>query len=387
MENSEPLPTSLITDSTTTTTTHHHITGPKIVEHTLPASILQCNRLATIRLMQTAHFSAPIGRQMRLHIDGGANRSITNDKNNLLNFKNIKTYYMSSANDENDIKCTGIGYLTWRADHGDTILIRCFYSPQAVDTIISPSDIVLNHISTYHTWTHHADMVSGKGHIAFANNTTKHSITFPLTEHNGLWYSNITDCADYQSLLDDQPYKPMIKRVTSAGMYELIHARLGHPGERIMSTLHLHVDGTTKLTKPPFHKCKTCMMVKATRRALTQTQHYGPSTQKQHMQDQPMLHSDAPGTRFHMDMGFVRGSNFSHKHEDGHLVTSLDGYNSYLLIIDRATRYTWVFLSKYKTPPIPIIKSFLNTRGASAIQQCFIRTDEGGELWGSHHFQ
>jgi hypothetical protein len=129
------------------------------------------------------------------------------------------------------------------------------------------------------------------------------------------------------------------------------------------------------------------MMVKATRRALAQTQHYGPSTQKQHMQDQPMLHSDAPGTRFHMDMGFVRGSNFSHKHEDGHLVTSLDGYNSYLLIIDRATRYTWVFLSKYKTPPIPIIKSFLNTRGASAIQQCFIRTDEGGELWGSHHFQ
>jgi len=71
MENSEPLPTSLITDSTTTTTTHHHITGPKIVEHTLPAPILQCNWLATIRLMQTAHFAAPVARQMRLHIDGG----------------------------------------------------------------------------------------------------------------------------------------------------------------------------------------------------------------------------------------------------------------------------------------------------------------------------
>jgi len=56
-----------------------------------------------------------------------------------------------------------------------------------------------------------------------------------------------------------------------------------------------------------------------------------------------------------MDMGFVRGSKYRTKDEDGQMVTSLDGYNSYLLIIDRATRYMWVFLSKYKTPKIDTI--------------------------------
>lgn len=66
-----------------------------------------------------------------------------------------------------------------------------------------------------------------------------------------------------------------------------------------------------------------------------------------------------PGERFHMDLGFVRGTKFSYKDEDGNLVTSMDGYNSYLLIIDRATRYTWVFLAKSKAPQIDTIKSFL----------------------------
>jgi hypothetical protein len=88
-----------------------------------------------------------------------------------------------------------------------------------------------------------------------------------------------------------------------------------------------------------------------------------------------------------MDMGFVRGSQFRQKHEDGHLVTSLDGYNSYLLLIDRATRYLWVFLSRYKVPPLDVIKAFLNTHGAMNLPQRYMQTDEGGELWGSHKVQ
>ncbi len=54
----------------------------------------------------------------------------------------------------------------------------------------------------------------------------------------------------------------------------------------------------------------------------------------------------APGERFHMDMGFVRGTKYGIKDADGNIVTSLDGYKSYLVIIDRATRYIWVFLTK-----------------------------------------
>jgi hypothetical protein len=85
-------------------------------------------------------------------------------------------------------------------------------------------------------------------------------------------------------------------------------------------------------------------------------------------------------------MGFVRGSMYAGKDEDRHTVTSLDGYNSYIVIVDRATRYTWVFLSKTKTPKIDTITTFLKIHGASLLQQKYIRTDEGGELWRSHHF-
>jgi len=65
-----------------------------------------------------------------------------------------------------------------------------------------------------------------------------------------------------------------------------------------------------------------------------------------------------PGQMFHMVMGFVQGTKYGHKDEDGHLVTSLDGYNSYLVIVDCANRYTWVFLCKTKVPQVTTVTQF-----------------------------
>lgn len=42
-----------------------------------------------------------------------------------------------------------------------------------------------------------------------------------------------------------------------------------------------------------------------------------------------------PGQMFQMDYGFVRGSGYSTKDEDGRRITSLDGMNCYLIIIDK----------------------------------------------------
>jgi hypothetical protein len=88
-----------------------------------------------------------------------------------------------------------------------------------------------------------------------------------------------------------------------------------------------------------------------------------------------------------MDMGFVHGSSYRTKDENGHLITSLDGYNSYLIIVDQASRYTWVFLSKYKVPQVKVIENFLALHGSKQVSQKYIRTDEGGKLWASHTFQ
>ena len=65
------------------------------------------------------------------------------------------------------------------------------------------------------------------------------------------------------------------------------------------------------------------------------------------------------GQHLHMDFGFVRGSDWKKKDNDGKLVTSIDNYRSYLLIIDRASRYIWIFLTKTKHPPISQVQHFL----------------------------
>ena len=77
-------------------------------------------------------------------------------------------------------------------------------------------------------------------------------------------------------------------------------------------------------------------------------------------------------------MVFVRGVNII-KNEDGLLITSNDGYNSYLMIVDKYRRYTWLFIFSNKTTPIETIKIFLNTHGLkNGLGQ--VRTDQGGEL-------
>ena len=70
-----------------------------------------------------------------------------------------------------------------------------------------------------------------------------------------------------------------------------------------------------------------------------------------------------PGSRFHLDFGFMRASSQSFQKQVGapRIVNSYDGYNSYLLITDAKTRFTWVFLTATKSPPVDIVQKFLTT--------------------------
>ena len=89
-----------------------------------------------------------------------------------------------------------------------------------------------------------------------------------------------------------------------------------------------------------------------------------------------------------MDFGFLRASSSDmtqHGTKGGdRVVYSHDGYTSYLLIVDEASRYIWVFLTSTKSPPINIVHEFLVTHGLP--DGGFIRTDQGGELAGSSAF-
>ena len=86
-----------------------------------------------------------------------------------------------------------------------------------------------------------------------------------------------------------------------------------------------------------------------------------------------------------MDFDFVRVSEFKQV-KDGITITSIDGYNCYLVIIDRATRYTWIFLQSSKDPPLTPIKLILSTFKTTCTHRT-VRTDQGGELGRSAAFK
>lgn len=370
-----------------------NVMGGTAETHDLPPADVRYNRLTTIRLLQSAAQHPIVPDSLQLHIDGGANRSITPNRDALLHYRDIKPIHICGVNaDDPAVTCNGFGYLPWRAPDGYTLLVRCYYSSAAADTIISPSDVVLNHLALFKAWHQYSDMHLGTGYIDFIRvNTDEPALRFPLTSSNGLWYYYNDTALDYNPNQEDVQYRAIVNRLNATGIYELQHARLGHPGTSVMTSIHKHVVGIPKLSVPPLFRCDTCLRTKATKRAALvnmQTTRGNILSETPPQAIEPIATTTAvPGAHFHMDMGFVRGTGYSTTTTEGKLITSLDGYNSYVIIVDRATRYTWIILTKAKTPQVEMISKFLTVHGNKQEVHRTIRTDQGGELWKSHQFQ
>jgi hypothetical protein len=196
-------------------------------------------------LSQTTYTNQPT-RPIQIHIDGGANRSITDDITLLAHFKYIKKYAINGVNNDGPaLHCTGIGYLPWHTNTGATLYVKCYYSPQSAGTIISPTDIVITNYSDFHAWTQHSNIDSKQGYIEFHNRSHNTSLKYELYLHNGLWFYDPPTyyIQDYES-----PSQPSIStavtvhRLTVQAQFELYHQRFGHPGERAMHHLHKLVD-------------------------------------------------------------------------------------------------------------------------------------------------
>jgi len=364
----------------------HHLPSP--TQHTLTASV---------RLLQKP-WTPPDSylSVVRVHVDGGANRSITNFQHHLLNYRNIKKYPMSGvAAGDAALVCTGIGYLPWQADTGEVLYVKCYFSKDAADTILSPTDIVMNSTDKYKAWEQYSDIDKGRGHIKFHRRDGESDVTYQLKCNNGLWFhSNIHDTNDFQTWtsINGCSKQPTIHRLHKAAEYHLGHLRYGCAGERNLSIVHLHVDHQPKLQKHCFFKCLTCMLATGDCRATTSASDANNSS-KTAFDDwfddaaDVSLEDGDPGQHFHVDFGFMKGSGYCKKDEEGRTITSIDGFRSYFLIIDRKTRYVWVFLTKTKTPPLKIFGQFLKDHGHPTAQNRTVRSDRGGELWGSQAFR
>ncbi len=216
---------------------------------------------------------------------------------------------------------------------------------------------------------------------------------FSTYKSNGLWYWKASGGTflDYETIMDRQINTTRsLTRTTQAGQYELFHQRFGHPGERTMQNLHLHVTDVPVLKGNSFYKCLSCLHAKMQNRNAKPACSISPA-------DKPSdaakdIPSDTErdlenGQEFSMDFGFMRGSGFASKDLEGRTITSIDRYRSHLLIICRKSRYLWVFLTKTKQPPLSIVTRFLQEHGNPLAKKRTIRTDEGGELWGSEEFR
>ena len=309
---------------------------------------------------------------IRVHIDGGANRSITNDERLLHNVRNIKQYNMSGADGKPTITCTKVGYFRMMSEGYGVIHVKMYYSPEVSETIASPGDITSSKDNVFEAWNQYSDMSNGTGYIEFSSKSGLQKAKIPTRSHNGLWYikQSLIECIHQSSYEPDQVH---IRRLTAAANHELWHQRLGHPGETATSKIHLATEGVPHLQpiRNQFYKCSSCIKSKMQKASKD---HCNPVPKK----------TTASGQRFYMDYGFIKGEEKAGKRK---IVTSRDGYNCYLIIVDEFTRYMWIMLAKDKSPPIDFIRDFLDKHGDKNYATRAVRSDQGGELWKCNDFK
>ncbi len=150
---------------------------------------------------------------------GGANCSITVDSGLLLKFHSIKPYTISGVNkDDVAVVRTVIGYLPLWVPDGTMLLVKCYYRNSATDTIISPFDIVMNHLSEYSSWTQHSNLAIGTGCIDFISHQNER-VHFPLHAQNGLCYYHSTNATDYRTDNNTHMHTPIVNHLNAAGLY------------------------------------------------------------------------------------------------------------------------------------------------------------------------
>jgi hypothetical protein len=95
-----------------------------------------------------------------------------------------------------------------------------------------------------------------------------------------------------------------------------------------------------------------------------------------------------PGQQYFVDFEFLHYSTGDYSRPNpatDQIITSVDGFNCYLLVVDEFSQYAWVFLCSSKEPPIDKMSAFLRVFGLA--EGGVLRCDQGGELAKSEHFQ
>ena len=306
--------------------------------------------------------------------DSGANRIVTDNIKLLSDVMWIDDTPMSGCNknDPEAIVCTAMGKMTLISETNETINVTAYYSPNVDGTIISPTTIVAQHKQHYYGWIQEVNYERKEGTITLLGKEGTDDMRLPVTCSNDLWYHSTSSVS-----MGDQA---KVNRLSNAARYELWHQRTVHAGTNTLESLHKHANGVPPLKGNAFFRCPSCMSGKlATKQPIGKKKNINNTKPIDDDNDDIYIPNAEPGQHFHMDFGFVRGSDFNYKTQTGKTVTSIDGKNAYLAIIDRSSRYTWVFITDSKLPPVKEAQMVLS-KFKSTNPHRTVRVDQGGEL-------
>jgi len=234
-----------------------------------------------------------------------------------------------------------------------------------------------------------ANLDDNTGNLKLVSRYKNSTMDFPIISHNDLWFhTSINKTATHCPATEKQNNGKgsVIHKLSDAAQYELWHQRCGHRGQRTLHILHNHATGVPPLKGNAFWKCPSCLPNKLAIKIDHSKKDKQVNTCPETRIDDIIMPSTFPGQHFHMDFGFVRGSGFSHETIDGRTITSIDGFNSYLIVIDRCTRFTWIFLTTTKDPPIQQAQALLQ-KFKAAHKHRTVRVDQGKELGLSANFR
>lgn len=349
-----------------------------------------------------------------LMADTGANACVKQSEDGLVNVRDIPPVHLNLALADNSptmtfTSCTKMGYLPLLRSDGTEHLQPFLIHKFATDAIMSPESIL--HASTdFHSWRQIGYKSDQPGRLEFRDDKDTVLLTPPLTKRNGLYYhdyniittdrdgvhtrrpvhavhrlstraSTPNQTTSHTASKTTKPTTPKRNRRRQGTRpvhpsrqieSELWAARLGHCSEWQLEHLPGGVTGTPdRFDLHPFrfvdHREQARIQRKAAGRQATRV--------------------TGPGKAFHVDFGFIRASthNFAQPSpEHDRIVESFDGFTSYLLIVDEASRYVWILLCTSKEPPIEEMSAFLSEFGLKS--GGLLRCDRGGELARSADF-
>ena len=150
-----------------------------------PTQILEKAYNEEKKIMSTPENHIKDGKIIRIQADGGANRSVTNHPNIMNSMWEIKPHYIGGIG--SGIKCTHRGVYKLISDDDTILNVEMFYSKEATETVISPTDIVMTN-NMFNSWCQTANCSTKTGNLKFYSTEQKLQCNISLVMINKLWF-------------------------------------------------------------------------------------------------------------------------------------------------------------------------------------------------------